>query len=239
MKFVADCHSHTVSSGHAYSTITEYAKEASEKGLELIGMTDHGPKMPGSAHIFHFHNLKVIPRNMFGVEILKGMEANIIDYDGNLDTEDANLDELEILIASFHGPCLKSSTKEENTRAMIRSMENRYVNILGHPDDSRIPVDYPELVRAAEYHGVLLEVNNSSLRPTSFRLNARENYERLLEECDKHKIYIIVNSDAHFHCDIGEFNEASELLKNCGYNRELIANLSVERLKQRLFLRRR
>ena len=36
MKLVADCHFHTISSGHAYSTINEYAKEASDKGLELI-----------------------------------------------------------------------------------------------------------------------------------------------------------------------------------------------------------
>jgi len=149
MKLVADCHFHTLSSGHAYSTIAEYAKEASEKELEIIGMTDHGPMMPGSCGIFHFSNLKAIPSYMYGVEILKGMEANIIGYDGTLDTEDLNLEQMEVLIASFHTPCLTPSSKKENTRAIINSMKNPYVNIIGHPDDGRIELDYPELARAA------------------------------------------------------------------------------------------
>ncbi len=239
MKLVADCHFHTLSSGHAYSTITEYAKEASEKGLELIGMTDHGPRMPGSAHIYHFHNLKVIPHHIFDVEILKGMEADVIDFDGSLDTEDANLDELEVLIASFHMPCMKPSGSKENTKALINAMKNRYVNIIGHPDDGRVEMDYVELTKAAADQGVMIEVNNSSLRPISFRLNAAENYVRLLEECAKRGIYIIINSDSHFHTDIGECREALELVKKLGYPKELIANASVERLKQRLLLRRR
>ncbi len=239
MKLVADCHLHTQSSGHAYSTITEYAKEASDKGLELIAMTDHGPRMPGSAHIYHFHNLKVIPNYLYDVEILKGMEANIVDYEGSLDTEDAHLEELEVLIASFHIPCLKPSTRKENTQALINSMKNPYVNIIGHPDDSRVELDYVELSKAAADQGVLIEVNNSSLRPISFRMNAAENYQRLLEECAKRGVYIVIDSDSHFHTDVGDCEEAIELVKKFGYPKELIANASVERLKQRLRLRRR
>jgi len=238
MKLIADCHLHTISSGHAYSTISEYAKEASEKGLELIGMTDHGPAMPGSAHKYHFDNLKVIPDSMYNVEILKGIEANIIDYDGNLDTEGMKLEELAIVIASFHMPCIKASTREDNTRAYIGSMKNKYVNIIGHPDDARIDIDYSELARAAAYYGVLIEVNNSSLRPISFRENAAQNYERLLEECLKHRVYIIINTDSHIHTDVGEFDEAYELVRKVNYPKELIANANLERLKQRLLLRR-
>lgn len=70
-KLVVDTHTHTVASGHAYSTIIENCIEASKKGIELIAMTDHGPAMPGGPHIFHFGNLKVIPRYIHGVEVLK------------------------------------------------------------------------------------------------------------------------------------------------------------------------
>jgi len=238
MRLVADCHLHTTASGHAYSTIAEYAKEAAEKGLELIAMTDHGPSMPGTSGILHFDNLKVIPESMYGVEILKGMEANIIDYDGSLDTGHLDLSRLQVLIASFHDLILPGINREENTRAMINAMKNRYVNILGHPDDSRVELDYSELAKAASDFGVLIEVNNSSLRPTSFRLNAVENYEKLLEECEKHKVYIIINSDAHIHTDVGEWGEALELVKRLRYPKELIANANILRLKERLNIRR-
>lgn len=239
MKLIADCHFHTVSSGHAYSTIGEYAREASKKGLLLIGMTDHGPRMPGGAHSYHFDNLKVIPSVMDHVEILKGIEANIIGYDGALDTEDIDIEGLEVVIASFHTPCLKPSGRKENTQAVINSMKNKYVNIIGHPDDGRVELDYSELVRAAADKGVMIEVNNSSLRPNSFRKNARENYKILLEECEKKGIYIIINSDSHIHTDIGNFKEALELVGEIGYPEELVANTDVRRLKERLFLRRK
>ncbi|MCX7771710.1 MAG: phosphatase [Clostridia bacterium] len=239
MKLVADCHLHTISSGHAYSTINEYALEASEKGLELIAMTDHGPRMPGSAHIFHFHNLRVIPSCIHDVEILKGIEGNVIDFDGSLDTDDVGLETLDVVISSFHMPCLKPGNKQDNTKALINSMKNKYVNIIGHPDDGRIDLDHEELVRAAAQMGVLIEVNNSSLRPISFRLGAEENYLRVLEACQKHGANIIVNTDSHIHYDVGEFDEALELIKKVGFPKELIANTSTERLKERLFLRRR
>ncbi|HHY65316.1 MAG TPA: phosphatase [Clostridiaceae bacterium] len=239
MKLVADCHFHTISSGHAYSTLYEYAKEAEQKGLKLIGMTDHGPRMPGGPHRYHFDNLKVIPGFLFGVEIYKGIEANIIDFDGSTDTENMPLNEMDIVISSFHSPCLKPSTKEENTRAIIRSLDNKYVNIIGHPDDSRIPIDLTELVKAASETGALIEINNSSLRPTSFRQNARENYMTLLEECYKNKVYVIINSDAHIHTDIGASEEALELIKKAGFPEELVANTDLQKLKQKLAARRR
>jgi len=238
MRLVADCHFHTVSSGHAYSTLDEYAREASMKGLELIAMTDHGPAMPGGAHVYHFHNLKVIPDYLYEVEILKGMEANIIGMDGSLDTEKIDPSQLDVLIASFHLPCLKPGTVQENTMALIRAMNNKYVNIIGHPDDSRIPLDYDELVRAAAENNVLLEINNSSLKAGSFRINTKENYIRLLDCCVKHRAMVIVNSDSHIHTDIGELGEAVSLLRKVGFPKDLVANTSIERLKKNLVSRR-
>ncbi|MDI9514045.1 MAG: phosphatase [Bacillota bacterium] len=238
MKLVADCHFHTVSSGHAYSTLDEYAREASMKSLELIAMTDHGPAMPGSANIYYFHNLRVIPNYLYDVEILKGMEANIIGTDGSLDISDLDAEMMDVLIASFHMPCLRPGTIQENTRVYLEVMKNKYVNVIGHPDDSRIPVDYEVLTRAAAEYDILLEINNSSLRPISFRANAKENYIRLLEGCAKHNASVIVNTDSHIHTDIGEFNEALTLIREVGFPKDLIANTSVERLKKKLVSRR-
>ena len=78
MNFVLDTHTHTLASGHAYSTIREMAYTAGEKGLKLLGITEHAPKMPGSCHEFYFRNLRAADRLMYGVELLFGAELNIL-----------------------------------------------------------------------------------------------------------------------------------------------------------------
>ena len=48
MKLVLDTHTHTIASGHAYNTINEMVKRGADMRLELMAITDHAPKMPGS-----------------------------------------------------------------------------------------------------------------------------------------------------------------------------------------------
>lgn len=48
MKTLLDVHTHTIASGHAYSTLQEMAKAAKDKGLEILGITEHGPNIPGT-----------------------------------------------------------------------------------------------------------------------------------------------------------------------------------------------
>ena len=184
MKIAIDTHSHTIASGHAYCTIREMASAAAKKGLQGLAITEHAPTMPGTCHPFYFSNLKVIPRQMSGVEMLFGVELNILDADGTIDLSEALLKEMDLVIASLHLPCFaKGATKETYTEAYLKVMENPYVNIIGHPDDGRIPVDYEKIVEAAAKYGKILEVNNSSLTPGGFRQNARENQHTILELC--------------------------------------------------------
>ena len=41
MKLLFDLHTHTVASGHAFSTLKENIEEAAAKGLKAMGMSDH------------------------------------------------------------------------------------------------------------------------------------------------------------------------------------------------------
>lgn len=66
MKFLVDTHSHTIASGHAYSTITEMAEAAAAKGLKALALTEHAPEMPGTCGLFYFQNLDVVPRMQKG-----------------------------------------------------------------------------------------------------------------------------------------------------------------------------
>lgn len=232
MKYVLDAHTHTLASGHAYSTIREMAYAAAEKGLELLGITEHAPNMPGTCHAFYFENIKVVNRNMCGVELLLGAELNILDFKGNIDLELRTLKKMDIIIASLHAPCIKPGTREQNTAAYVHAMRNPYINIIGHPDDSRYPVFYKDLVLGAKENGVLLELNNSSLRPNGARLDPLDNDIEMLELCKTYGVPIVLGSDAHVDMDVGEFDQAEKLLEQLDFPEELVVNRSVEEIKK-------
>jgi putative hydrolase len=85
MNLIADTHTHTIASTHAYSTLTEMVHAAAERGLYAIAITDHGAEMPGSPGRWYFHNLKVVPRNLEGVLVLRGQEADVVNFEGDTD----------------------------------------------------------------------------------------------------------------------------------------------------------
>lgn len=227
---ILDLHTHTTASGHAYNSLFEMVKAASDKGLTLFGCSDHAPAMPGSCHEFHFINFKVIPRELFGVRLLMGAELNILDYEGNVDLPPSILDHLDYCIASLHPPCYKSSSAEQNTTAYLNVMKNPYVQIIGHPDDGRFPIDYKTLVQAARENHKLLEMNSSSLHPQSSRPGARENYLTMLELCREYGQPIIINSDAHIAPDAGNHACAHALLEEIHFPEELVVNTSMDQL---------
>ncbi len=229
MKFELDTHTHTVASGHAYNTIMEMAKAGADKGLKLLCITEHAMTMPGTCHAFYFENLRAVPREMFGMQLMFGAEANIIDYEGGLDMEEGLLKQMDIVIASLHRPCIKCGTIEENTNALIGAMKNPYVSIIGHPDDGRYPVDYEALVKAAKTYNVLLELNNGSLNPSGFRLNAKPNDLKMLKLCKQYGVPITLGSDAHIFTDIAKYNFALDVISEAEFPEELIANTSVDK----------
>lgn len=224
---VLDLHTHTLASGHAYSTVREMAKAASLRGLELLGITEHAPAMPGTCHEMYFRNLKIMPREMEGIRCLFGSEVNILDPDGNIDLPEDVLVRLDLVIASLHMPGMKPGTMEENTKAYLNVMKNPYVNIIGHPDDGRYPLDHRALAEAAAEHGKVLEVNNHSLHPKCVRQNARENYLSILEWCKQFKVPVVMGTDAHFDTYVGIFDNARALLEEVDFPEELVLNRSL------------
>lgn len=229
MNDILDLHTHTIASGHAYNTLYEMARSASEKGVGLLGVTDHAPRIPGACHPFHFINFKVVPRTLFGVRLLLGCELNIIDYSGNIDLEPRYQKGLDFAIASIHEPCYACGTIAENTAAYLGAMKNPLVQIIGHPDDGRFPTDYETLVCAAKEHHVLLEVNNSSFSPGCNRKNSRENAISMLEYCRKYQVPVVLDSDAHCEVDVGNHRFAHSLLEEIGFPEELVVNTSLEK----------
>jgi len=225
--FEFDPHLHSIASGHATSdTITDIAKKAASVGLNTIGITDHGPATLGSGRASYFRNLAFAPKKRCGIDILYGVELNILDYNGMVDLEDDILEHLDYAIISMHIQNIHPGSINENTSAYTNAMRHPKVRIIGHCDDTKYPVDYEALIIAAKHHNVVLEINNISLSPKGYRGDVLENVRTILELSKKYMHPVVLSSDSHGTKHVGNFNYAMELIREVGFPNELILNYS-------------
>lgn len=231
MKCLLDVHTHTVASGHAFSSLQEMVDAAAEKGLQILGITEHAPGIPGTCAPIYFRNLHVVPRHIKGVELLLGVELNIIDYKGTVDLDEAMLKMLDIRIAGLHSLCYTPGTEEENTDAVIGAIRNPYVNIISHPGDGTALLQFEPIVLAAKECGTLLEINNSSLNPVRHKVMARKNNLEILRLCKQYEVPVILGSDAHISYDIANYCWIYELLQLAEFPEKLILNDKPEQFK--------
>lgn len=228
VKIQADLHSHTIGSGHAYSTIQEMALAARKKGVKILAMTDHGPAMPDGPHEYYFHNLRIIPEYLHGVRILRGIEANIINKNGELDMHPAILASFEMVIASAHivaSP--EKMSKKENTKMYLKVMENPNVDILGHIENPQFELDYPAVIGAAKETGKIIEINNASF--TIARHGSFKNCLEIMKLLKENNMLTVVNSDAHIADRVGFVTRAMQVALEQGIKKENILNLDYKR----------
>lgn len=230
MEILTDIHTHTLVSDHAYSTLIENAAAAAERGLSLIAMTNHGPSMEDAPHIWHFVNLKVIPPKIGGVKVLCGAEANVINPEGELDIPNDILSELGIVIASLHNLTYKPSDSGDCTETWLNVLKNPYVDVLGHTGRGNFPFDYDTVVKEARDRDVCIEVNRHTITNERQRGVCRE----IILSCKKFGTKIVVNSDAHFCSQIGDFADAKEFLSEIDFPAELIVNRDEKSLLNHL-----
>ena len=229
MSPLLDVHTHTVASGHAYSSLQEMAQAASEKGLEILGITEHGPSIEGTCPLLYFKNMHCVPREMYGIRLLLGCEINILDTEGNLDVNDDYMDRMDIRIAGIHEVCWKGGTKAENTAAMEMVISNPRIHIISHPGDGTAELDFEPLVKASAESHTLLELNNHSLSPKRNKYNSRENSLEILRLCKKHDVPLILGSDAHISFQIADYSRLLPLVEETAFPDELIMNYYPKR----------
>ncbi|HLV10150.1 MAG TPA: phosphatase [Halanaerobiales bacterium] len=232
MKIEADLHLHTVASGHAYSTITEMAESAHKKGLKMIAITDHGPLMPGGPHDYYFGNLRILPQTLKGVRVLKGVEANIMS-NGEIDLDEKRLAQLDFVAAGIHADAnYDFHSEQKNTEATVRAIKNPFVDMITHPANSFYPIRARDVIKAAAANDVIIEVNASSF--DNSRIGKRGNRELCLELCclaREKDVLLSLNSDAHFHTDVGNISCLFSIIEEAGLTEDNIINTSTEKIE--------
>lgn len=241
MRLLADLHTHTMASGHAYSTVTENVRAAALKGLELIAITDHGPSVPQGAHPWYFWNLKMVPSVLDGVRVLKGCEANIsANSDNGIDLPDVILEGLDFVAVGFHPTTgFDVPDRVRNTEVLLEVMASPLVDQITHPgNEDEFPLDLDAVVSAAVRHNVILELNDHSFDPHSSRVTSTGREREFAQAALAAGAMVSIGSDAHYALHVGRFDTALAVAEELGFAEERIINRSAAAVMDHLLAKR-
>ena len=196
-------------------------------GLAGIATTDHGISMTDSPHIWHFQNLRALPRKICGITILRGTEVNIMDYNGALDIPDEILAKLEWVLASMHDCCIQLGSIKDITKSYLAVLDNPHVDILAHPGRTKgFWFDVDTVVKKTKETGKFIEINEQTLGGNTGHKRCAE----IALACKKYEVPVCCNSDAHYSGKVGRVDTALAMLAELGLPKKLIANLDADEI---------
>lgn len=233
---IADLHTHTLASTHAYSTVQEMAVSARDKGLFALALTDHARSMPGAPGPWFFTSLHELPLVYKDVLLLAGMEANVLDFSGTLDISDIERQRMDWVVASIHNiglPGLENPTVDKCTQLWMHVAHDPVVNVIGHSGSPEFRYDYETVIPEFGRCHKLVEINAHSFDTRQANV---PNCRAIALCCKKYGVPIVVNSDAHFETSVKDHAAALEMLAEIEFPEELILNANKGRLLE--YLRR-
>ncbi|MBC5786791.1 MULTISPECIES: phosphatase [Clostridiaceae] len=235
MKIIADLHTHTIASDHAYSTLLENIHYSKLAGHQAIALTDHGPGVPDAPELVHLLNMQAIPEVVEGVRVLTGVEANIMGFTGSLDVPETYLKNLDWTIASFHASACWPGTEEQHTKAYIAAAKNPLVDMIGHSGQLGFQYDYEKVVKYYKEYDKVVEINEASF---VVRKGCEKNCTEIARLCKKYEVKVAVNSDCHFAPCIGHYPNSLAMLEEIDFPENLVLNADYDRLMEHIKKRR-
>jgi DNA polymerase (family 10) len=190
-----DLHMHTTLSD-GRNSLEEMVEGARERGYDYVAITDHsathgfGDDVQPDALRRRIEEIRAL--DVSGIRVLAGTETNVLT-DGAVDYDDEMLSELDWVVASLH-TSFRLSEKDQ-TKRMLRAMENPLVDVIGHPTGRLIgrrepyALDVDQVIAKAVETGTFLEINGN---PNRRDLN--DVYARAAAEAG---VTIMINSDSH------------------------------------------
>ena len=237
MQILADYHTHTIYS-HGKGTIEENVVEAISKGIKTVGISDHGYK-----HLAYGIKLNDIYKmreeidklndKYSDINILLGMECNILDSYGNIDINDKIMENCDYIMAGYHFASTPTSfksilnhynnymiknekAKDYNTNAIINAMKNNNIFIITHPGDKG-DVYIEEIAKIARDTDTRLEINSSHGFLNTNQLVKIKNIGNKF----------IIGSDAHIPQNVGNFDLAMKIIKESNLDLSLVENIKI------------
>lgn len=237
MQILADYHTHTVYS-HGKGSIEDNVKVAIEKGIKTLGISDHGYKH--IAYGLKMDDIFIMREEIdklndkySEINILLGIECNILDSHGNIDMNDRVREVLDYVMAGYHFASTPTSvrsmlnhcnnyliknekSKEYNTNSLINAMKQNDIFIITHPGDKG-DIYIEEVAKIAKETNTRLEINSS---------HGFLNVEQLKKIKDIGNKFII-GSDAHIPKNVGNFEKAINIAKESNIDLSKIENIII------------
>jgi putative hydrolase len=205
---------------HTYFEIVEIA---AGKGMRLVNICDHG-KASGKTIKFDVINDKrrfpgtIQSAQGVPVQVLTGIEANILDINGNSDFPTDQTRDFDLVSAGFHSMAKELASKkslQDNTQALENYLKRYPLDIFTHPCIATFPLDLEKLVDLSVENGFALEVNNTALRLEKIDVGQ---LKKMIPLAKEKGAALSENSDGHTITEIGENDEIVKLLKTVGLN---------------------
>jgi DNA polymerase (family 10) len=219
-----ELHAHSTSSDGSDS-IEEMAIAARDRGYEYIGITDHSQSLKIARGVSiealwkQIRSIEKLNGRLSGIRILKSAEVDIL-ADGALDYPDDLLRELDYTVCSVHSRF--NLDKNQQTDRILRAMDNRYFNILGHATGRRLlkrpgyEIDMERIIAHAKQNGCFFEINSS---PERLDLSAEN--ARLASAAG---VKIAVSTDAHSTRELGTVRYGIDQARRAGLEKTTILN---------------
>lgn len=250
MAYLGDYHTHTIYSKrkwlpykHGKNTVAENVERASELGLKEIAITDHGfghrTYATNINNILSINAQKQALEEKYKINVLTGVEANIISLQGDIDITLDEIKSLDILVCGFHTMAKGKTIKDRwlmftcnffaklfhvrsqkniqrNTDAYIKMLNKYPVDIISHINHGIAKVDAVRVAEEAVKTNTYVELNCK-------RINFTRNE---IDEMVKMGVMFIVDSDAHSVDRIADFNLARKFIKEYNIPEKNVANLN-------------
>ncbi len=201
-----DLHMHTKKTdGH--STIEQLARACLDAGYEYMAVSEHTRKVTVAGGLTPAEmsdwllEIDRVNRNIHGIKILKSGEVDILK-DGSLDLPDEILARMDVVTCSVHYNF--NLSREEQTRRILKAMENPNFNILGHPSgrliNKREPyeINMEEILKKAFRENCFMELNAHPAR-----LDITDIYAKRAKELG---VKIVISTDAHGVGELSNIN---------------------------------
>jgi DNA polymerase (family X) len=219
-----ELHTHSTSSDGSHS-IEQMAIAARDFGYKYIGITDHSQSLKIARGVpvedlrKQIRFIDKLNSRLTGIRVLKSAEVDIL-ADGQLDYPDELLKELDYTVCSVHSRF--GFGKQEQTERILRAMDNRYFNILGHATGRLLlkrpgyELDVDRIIHHARQMGCFFEINSS---PDRLDLSAEN--ARLANEAG---VKIAISTDAHSTREFGTVRYGIDQARRAGLEPASVLN---------------